>query len=77
MEDLQEPARDPLIVVRAEDCIAAGECARIAPQVFGQDEVDGTVLLRRGFGAGGPLLKQIRHAVAACPAQVLDLVEDD
>jgi len=77
MEDLPGTARSPLIAVSREDCIAAGECARIAPQVFDQDEADGTVLLRQGFAISDPLLKQIRHAVAACPARALDLVEDD
>jgi ferredoxin len=80
IHDVQDPgsARPPLVVVSRDDCIAAGECARIAPAVFDQDETDGTVLLRDGFTAADPRLrKQIRHAVAACPAGALDLVEDD
>ncbi|ACU71504.1 protein of unknown function DUF1271 [Catenulispora acidiphila DSM 44928] len=80
MQDIQDPgpARAPLVMVSREDCIAAGECARIAPAVFDQDDADGTVLLREGFTSADPQLrKQIRHAVAACPAGALDLVEDD
>lgn len=63
------------LVVVAEACISSGECARIAPQVFGQQAGDGTVTVR-SFEPDEQVDELIRRAVAACPSNALRCFED-
>lgn len=59
-------------VVRADRgrCIGAGQCVRVAADVFDQDEKDGlvVVVLERPQGEG---VERARQAERACPAQAI------
>lgn len=59
-------------VVRADRsrCIGAGQCVRVAADVFDQDEKDGlvVVVLARPQGEG---VERARQAERACPAQAI------
>lgn len=62
------------VTVDAERCIAGGQCARVAPEVFDQDEEDGTsVLLRPEVPAA--LLAAVHEAAALCPGAAIRLHE--
>ena len=60
------------IAVRAEGerCCSSGHCVLIAPQVFDQDERDGTVILLQ---ARPPrtLEPLVREAAAVCPTHAI------
>ena len=51
-------------------CIGAGQCVRVAPQVFDQDENEGLVML---VDATPPFdaADKVRKAVILCPAQAI------
>lgn len=57
------------IDVDRDVCVGAGQCARIAPHLFDQDEEEGLVVVLREPGPddGGAL----RLAVSGCPARAL------
>lgn len=58
-----------------ESCVAAGQCALTAPDVFDQRESDGvSVLLRRPTAADEEL---VREAVLLCPAQAIEITDGD
>ncbi|GAA0985638.1 ferredoxin [Acrocarpospora macrocephala] len=58
--------------VDAGKCVGAGSCALVAPDVFDQDDDDGTViLLHEAVPAGHE--DQVREAAAICPAGVIAL----
>jgi ferredoxin len=58
-------------VTAAQDkCVSAGNCVAHAPQVFDQDEDDGSVLLLDATPAGD-LADAVRAAAAACPAMAI------
>jgi ferredoxin len=60
------------VSVDAERCIAGGQCARIAPEVFDQDQEDGiAVLLRPDVPAGR--LAAVQEAMALCPGSAIRL----
>lgn len=52
-------------------CMASGQCALLAPEVFGTRE-DGTVVLRRS-AADETERDRLQDAVDACPAAALSL----
>jgi ferredoxin len=61
--------------VDGDRCIGAGQCVRLAPDVFDQDEDDGTVvLLRESVPADREAVA--REAVNACPAQAIAVDSD-
>jgi ferredoxin len=64
------------VTVRADRdvCIGAGLCALRAPDVFDQDEADGTVVLLHQPGAGE--LPAVREAVDQCPSGAIGLQGD-
>ena len=60
------------VVVDVERCRGAGQCTRIAPEVFDQDEKDGTVVVL--VDEPPPELHQAVNAAAQlCPNSVIRL----
>ncbi|MEU4163980.1 ferredoxin [Actinoplanes sp. NPDC026670] len=56
-------------------CVAAGQCAMVAPDVFDQREDDGVaVVLDENPGADQH--EAVREAAAVCPAAAIRLVEE-
>jgi ferredoxin len=57
-----------------DQCIGAGQCVLSAPEVFDQDEEDGTVVLLQETP---PATSQdeVRRAANFCPAQVIEFDE--
>ncbi len=55
-------------------CVAAGQCAMVAPDVFDQREEDGVAIV---LDATPPdsLDAEVREAAAVCPAAAIRLVE--
>jgi ferredoxin len=58
--------------VRADGarCCGAGHCVRIAPQVFDQNERDGTVILLQPYFPES-LEPLVREAAALCPTHAI------
>ncbi|GAA3701019.1 ferredoxin [Nonomuraea antimicrobica] len=56
-------------------CIGAGMCVVSAPQVFDQDEDDGTVIVLNARPVGEDAVGA-RDAVMVCPASALAIRED-
>ncbi|MFF9587493.1 ferredoxin [Streptomyces achromogenes] len=54
-------------------CVGSGQCARIAPHLFDQDEEDGLVVVVRAPGDDEE--GALRLAVSGCPARALRLRE--
>ncbi|BAJ26504.1 MULTISPECIES: ferredoxin [Kitasatospora] len=63
-----------LVHVDPDRCCGAGQCVLAAPDVFDQDERDGTVVL---LAARPPadLAREVADAVAACPGGAIRLEE--
>ena len=63
------------IIVDRGKCVGAGQCVRVAPEVFDQDEKEGLVML---VDAAPPaaLAGYVRKAALLCPAQAIRLEED-
>lgn len=55
-------------------CVASGQCAVVAPDVFDQRDDDGVAVILDESPADD-LLDDVREAVAICPAAALRLVE--
>jgi len=62
------------IIVDTDNCIASGACVLECPRVFDQDENGLVVLLLDQPPA--ELFEGARRAMAACPAAVIQIVED-
>jgi ferredoxin len=60
------------VVVTKDRCVGSGACVLAAPRVFTQDE-DGIVMLIQEDVAPGDE-QEVRDAVDACPAAVIELV---
>ena len=58
------------VTVEQARCVSAGNCVAHAPDVFDQDEDDGSVVLLDETPPG-ELAAAVREAVAACPAQAI------
>ncbi|MCV7229000.1 ferredoxin [Mycolicibacterium komossense] len=60
------------VIAEQDKCVSAGNCVAHAPQVFEQDEDDGSVIL---LDAHPPedLAEPVREAAAACPAMAIRL----
>ncbi len=58
------------VTVEQARCVSAGNCVAHAPDVFDQDEDDGSVVLLDETPSG-ELAAAVREAVAACPAQAI------
>ncbi|MFC7896652.1 ferredoxin [Streptomyces sp. NPDC057381] len=58
------------IVADPDRCVGAGQCVRIAPELFDQGEHDGIVVVLDAE-PGADLLSAADEAVDLCPAQAL------
>lgn len=56
-------------------CLGTGNCALSAPEVFDQDDDDGTVVLLNSQPPD-KLRSAVRRAVELCPSGALKLAED-
>ncbi len=64
----------PRLRVAPQICVSSGECVRIAPEVFGQQKADGTVVLHTATPS--PAMEPlVRRAVTACPSRAIALRE--
>ncbi|WP_062439917.1 ferredoxin [Herbidospora daliensis] len=61
-----------IVTVDRERCCSSGQCALIAPEVFDQDEHDGTVLLLRPE-PGPELHAAVEDAADHCPCSAISL----
>ena len=55
-------------------CVAAGQCAMVAPDVFDQRDDDGVAIVLDAQ-PGPEHYEEAREAAAACPAAAIRLVE--
>jgi ferredoxin len=62
------------VIADQDKCVSAGNCVAHAPQVFDQDEDDGSVIL---LVAAPPddLADAVRQAAAACPAMAIRIAD--
>jgi ferredoxin len=56
-------------------CTSAGNCARVAPELFDQGEEDGIVILLQAEPPAA-LVGAAREAESLCPASAIVVVED-
>ena len=61
------------IRVDRDECIGAGECARLVPQAFDSDD-GGYVVVREGAEAVD--IELLRRAEHHCPASAISVIED-
>lgn len=57
-------------------CCGAGHCVLIAPQVFDQDDRDGTAVLLQD-SPPCDLHQLVREAAEVCPTNAIDVTERD
>ncbi|MEV6481795.1 ferredoxin [Streptomyces sp. NPDC051576] len=62
------------VTVDQDRCVAAGQCAATAPDVFDQREDDGVVVLLTDVPPA-ELADDVRYAAAICPALAIHLME--
>ena len=55
-------------------CVAAGQCAMVAPDVFDQRDDDGVAIVLDAE-PGPEQYDEVREAAAVCPAAAIRLVE--
>lgn len=58
------------ISIEQDRCVAAGQCAASAPDVFDQRDSDGVVVLLASVAPAGSE-DAVRHAATVCPAQAI------
>lgn len=58
------------VIADQDKCVSAGNCVAHAPQVFDQDEDDGTVILLDA-DPSDDLTESVQAAAAACPAMAI------
>lgn len=63
------------IIADRDRCVGAGQCVLTEPDVFDQDEEEGTVLLLTERTTE-QTSESVRTAVDVCPAQALSLEQD-
>lgn len=63
------------IVADRSRCTSAGNCARVAPELFDQGEDDGTVILLEAEPPPS-LVGAAKEAESLCPASAILVVED-
>jgi ferredoxin len=63
------------IVADQGRCTSAGNCARVAPELFDQDEQNGTVVLLQAEPPAS-LVEAAREAESLCPANAITVIED-
>ncbi|GLZ13630.1 ferredoxin [Actinomadura sp. NBRC 104425] len=62
------------VIADRDVCIAAGNCVLTAPDVFDQDEDEGTVVLLRD-DPPEELREAVRRAVELCPSGAIRIAE--
>ncbi|MFI0982555.1 ferredoxin [Streptomyces sp. NPDC021093] len=62
------------ITVDAEVCVGSGQCALAVPDVFDQDETDGTVVLLEASPAE-EFHREVDEAVGRCPVRAITATE--
>jgi ferredoxin len=62
------------VTIDKDRCIGAGQCVMTAPEVFDQDEEEGTVVLLQETPPRSAQA-EVRQAVTFCPARVIDVDE--
>jgi ferredoxin len=60
------------VYVDRSRCVGAGQCVRMAPAVFDQDELQGLVVLLHPDPPRASA-EQVRRAALLCPAQAIRL----
>ncbi|MFI6551322.1 ferredoxin [Streptomyces prunicolor] len=62
------------VTVEQDRCVAAGQCAAAAPEVFDQRDEDGVVVL---LNADPPaeLTDDVHNAAAVCPALAIHITQ--
>ena len=68
-EAMSDDARIRVLVDR-DVCVSAGQCTRVAPEVFDQDDEDGLVVVRQEY-PGSELASRVEEAVRLCPARAI------
>jgi len=58
------------VLVNRDVCVSAGQCTRVAPEVFDQDDEDGLVVVRQEY-PGSELATRVEEAVRLCPARAI------
>jgi ferredoxin len=58
------------VTVEQPKCVSAGNCVAHAPEIFDQDEDDGSVILLEAE-PGPEFYDAVREAAAACPAHAI------
>jgi len=61
------------VVLDEPKCVAAGQCAMTAPEVFDQRDEDGVAVVLDETPPAG-LHEDVREAAAVCPAAAIRLV---
>lgn len=64
------------VLIDRAKCVGAGQCVRVAPEVFDQDENDGLVTLIDAQ-PGAEIAPFVRKAAQLCPAQAILIVGDN
>jgi ferredoxin len=58
------------LTIEPDACVGSGQCALAVPEIFDQDEEDGTVVLLDA--RPGPELRDaVREAAGLCPVQAI------
>ena len=58
------------VLVDRDACVSAGQCTRVAPEVFDQDDEDGLVVVKQEY-PGSELVPRVEEAVRLCPARAI------
>jgi ferredoxin len=64
------------VIASTHKCIASGSCVLACPQVFGQRDEDGVVLILHEH-LSLDLLNQVRQAVDLCPSLVFRIEDEE
>ncbi|MFD0262214.1 ferredoxin [Kitasatospora indigofera] len=62
------------VILDQDRCCSSGQCVLTAPEVFGQSDEDGLVMLRRSSPEPG-LYADVRLAAALCPGGAITVGE--
>ncbi|MET0700170.1 MAG: ferredoxin [Mycobacterium sp.] len=62
------------VIAEQDKCVSAGNCVAHAPQVFDQDDDDGSVILLDPTPSDD-LADAVKEAAAACPAMAIRVAD--
>jgi ferredoxin len=62
------------IDINAVKCVGAGQCVVAAPEVFDQDEDNGTIILLNDSPSADQA-EPVREAAMMCPAGVIEIAD--